>query len=142
MGVRRKARELAVQALYQRDLTGDQLFEQFIQHFDAGEETNAFCLELIHGVAERQAEIDELITQTSENWRSERISKVDLNIIRLGAFELVSSDVPASIVINEAIEIAKRFGTLESSAFINGVLDAIAERLGKKQKIQTTDEHR
>lgn len=142
MGVRRRARELAVQALYQHDLTGDQSPERFVQHFDGGDEVNDFCLKLIRGVSEHRDEIDALITQACENWRAERISKVDLNVLRLGAYELLGTDVPASIVINEAIEIAKRFGTLESSTFVNGILDAIAARLDRKEKTENRDEPR
>lgn len=135
MGNRRKARELAVQALYQRDLTGDQFPERFVQDFDAGDkEINAFCLALIHGVSEHRERIDGLIEKACVNWRSDRISKVDLNVLRLGTYELVGTEVPARIVINEAIEIAKRFGTLESSNFVNGVLDAIAAELGRKDE--------
>ena len=143
MGTRRKARELALQALYQRDLTGDQFPERFVQDFDAGDaEVNAFCLTLIHGVSEHREEIDGLIEKACENWRAERISKVDLNLLRLGTYELVGTDVPARIIINEAIEIAKRFGTLDSSTFVNGVLDAIASKLGRKEGQGTTDERR
>ena len=140
MGTRRRARELAVQALYQRDLTGDEFPERFVAHFDGGDEVNTFCLELIRGVTEHRPQIDALIEEACENWRSDRISKVDLNILRLGAYELLDTDVPVSIVINEALEIAKRFGTLESSTFVNGILDAIAGRIGRKEK--ATDEHR
>ena len=143
MGVRRKARELAIQALYQHDLTGDAFPERFVQHFDAGDEVNAFSLKLIHGVTEHREEIDALIKDLSQHWRFERLSKVDLNVLRLGAYELLATDVPASIVINEAIEIAKRFGTLESPTFVNGVLDAIAERVGAKarEKQGSTNAH-
>lgn len=125
---------MAVQALYQRDITGDQLAERFVQHFDGGGDANAFCLELIHGVTEHQGEIDALIAELCQHWRSERLSKVDLNVLRLGAYELMASKVPASIVINEAIEIAKRFGERDSAPFVNGVLDAIAERVGAKAR--------
>jgi N utilization substance protein B len=134
MGARRRARELAVQALYQGDLAGDQLPERFVQHFDGGEEVNAFCLRLVHGVTERRAEIDALIAEVCEHWRFERLSKVDLNVLRLGAYELLAAEVPASVAINEAIEIARRFGTKESSTFVNGVLDTIAERVGAKER--------
>ncbi len=134
MGTRRRAREMAVQALYQHDLTGDDLPERFVQHFDGGEDVNAFCLKLIHGVTEHRGEIDLLIQELCEHWRADRLSKVDLNVLRLGAYELMQTDVPASIIINEAIEIAKRFGEKESAPFVNGVLDAIAERVGAKAR--------
>ena len=125
---------MAVQALYQRDITGDPFSERFVQDFDAGDEVNAFCLRLIHGITERQEEIDALIAELCAHWKAERLSKVDINVLRLGAYELMATDVPASIVINEAIEIAKRFGEKDSSTFVNGVLDAIAERVGAKTR--------
>lgn len=141
MGPRRRARELAVQALYQSEITGDQLPERFVEHFDNGEAVNAFCLRIIHGVGERRAEIDALIADLCEHWRSDRLSKVDLNVMRLATWEMLATETPASIVINEAIEIARRFGTAESAAFVNGVLDAIAARLGaKKERTATPDE--
>jgi N utilization substance protein B len=134
MGARRRAREMAVQALYQHDVTGDDLPERFVEHFDGGDDVNAFCLQLIHGVAEHRGAIDTLIEELCEHWRAERLSRVDLSVLRLGAYELLATDVPASIVINEAIEIAKRFGEKESAPFVNGVLDAIAERVGAKAR--------
>jgi len=87
---------------------------------------------LVAAAGERAAEIDQLITASSRNWRLERMSRVDRNILRLGACELVAfRDVPVKVVINEAVELAKRFGTAESSAFVNGVLDRIATAAGR-----------
>ena len=81
---------------------------------------------------ERSQEIDDLIASASKNWRIDRMSRVDRNILRLGACELVAfRDVPVKVVINEAVELAKRFGTAESSAFVNGVLDRIAGAVGR-----------
>lgn len=136
MGLRRKGRELALQALYQQELTSDvsdQALRMFWQHFDAADAVKDFALGLVHGVAEHRSAIDALIEKVSANWRLERLSKVDLNVLRIAAFELlVTPAVPPSVVINEAIEIARRFGTQESTAFVNGVLDQIATELGVK----------
>ncbi|HUI28490.1 MAG TPA: transcription antitermination factor NusB [Candidatus Kryptonia bacterium] len=136
MGLRRKGRELALQALYQQELTGDlsdQALRMFWQHFDSADAVKEFALGLVHGVAERHVEIDALIAKASANWRLDRLSKVDVNILRLATFELLATPaVPPSVVINEAIEIARRFGTQESTVFVNGVLDQIATELGVK----------
>ncbi len=136
MGQRRKARELAVQFLYQIDTTGDELasaVEKFKSGFGLPEEGAAFFEQLVHGVVSRRSELDELIQRYSRNWRLERMSKVDRNILRLAVYEIVClSDIPAKVSINEAIELGKRFGTEESSSFINGVLDAIRVSLDKE----------
>ena len=136
MGLRRKGRELALQALYQQELTGDmsdQALRMFWQHFDTADAVKAFALSLVHGVAERHGEIDALIEKASANWRIDRLSKVDLNVLRIATFELLATPtVPPSVVMNEAIEIARRFGTQDSTVFVNGVLDQIAAELGVK----------
>jgi N utilization substance protein B len=91
-----------------------------------------FAKELVAAASTRTSEIDELITASSKNWRLDRMSRVDRNILRLGACELLAfRDVPVKVVINEAVELAKRFGTAESSAFVNGVLDRIATAVGR-----------
>ena len=137
MGFRRRGRQLALQALYQQNIAGDSsiAIEAFLRHFDADEQVRAFAASLVRGVAENEAAIDRLIAEVSEHWRFERLSKVDLNIIRLATYELLATpEVPLSVVINEAIEIARRFGTGESTTFVNGVLDAIATRVGAKSR--------
>ena len=92
----------------------------------------AFARELVAAAVARAAEIDEAIASASRNWRIERMSRVDRNILRLGACELLAfRDVPVKVAINEAVELAKRFGTAESSAFVNGVLDRIATAAGR-----------
>jgi N utilization substance protein B len=92
----------------------------------------AFAKELVAAASARGGEIDELVASASKNWRIERMSRVDRNILRLGACELLAfRDVPVKVVINEAVELAKRFGTAESSAFVNGVLDRIATAVGR-----------
>jgi len=146
MGLRRKGRELALQALYQREITddvSDQALRAFWQHFDTTDAIKEFALNLVHGVAERRAEIDALIEKVSTNWRLDRLSKVDLNLLRLATFELLATPaVPPSVVLNEAIEIARRFGTQESTVFVNGVLDQIAAELGVKTGVIETERPR
>jgi N utilization substance protein B len=137
MGARRKGRELAVQALYQVDLTGETSAEAlrlFFERAEAGASAKEFAAALIDGVRAEQSRLDELITQASRNWRFDRLSRVDLNVLRLATYELSHTPkVPTSVVIDEAIEIARRFGTQESAEFVNGILDQIAGQLGVKE---------
>jgi N utilization substance protein B len=137
-GSRRTGRAYALQLLYARD--GDpstdvagaaaSWAEAFDLEIDAT--AQAFARELVAAAAERAAKLDELVAAASKNWRIDRMSRVDRNILRLGACELVAfRDVPVKVVINEAVELAKRFGTAESSAFVNGVLDRIATAVGR-----------
>jgi N utilization substance protein B len=139
MGSRREARELALQALYQLDVTGEsdpgRGLALFWSHFDATPVVREFAQELVDGVRARLEQIDGLIAASAEHWRLPRLSRVDLNLLRVATFELVARpDVPPSVVINEAIEIARRFGSDDSAAFVNGVLDHIAQVLGVKEK--------
>lgn len=146
---RRKARELALMMLYQADLArvGAELgIERFFESFVGGEpldrgltpedevaepapsaDTKRFAERLVRGVLAEQAQLDAEIQRVSSNWRIDRMARVDRNLLRLGAYELMfmSEEVPKKVVINEAVEIAKRFGTAESFAFVNGVLDRI-----------------
>ena len=137
-GTRRTGRAYALQLLYARDgdpstdVTGVAVSwaDAFELDVDAG--AQVFARELVAAATERGPEIDELIASASKNWRIERMSRVDRNILRLGACELLAfKDVPVKVVINEAVELAKRFGTAESSAFVNGVLDRIASAAGR-----------
>jgi N utilization substance protein B len=137
-GVRRSGRAYALQLLYARD--GDAgtdvsgAVQSWASEFELEVEppAQAFATDLVAAAVTRSAEIDELITTSSKNWRIERMSRVDRNILRLGACELLNfRDVPVKVVINEAVELAKRFGTAESSAFVNGVLDRIATAVGR-----------
>ncbi|MCK6553416.1 transcription antitermination factor NusB [Candidatus Binatia bacterium] len=139
MGPRRKGRELAVQALYQLDVLGTASAPQTLRAFwegsDASAAAKAFGMELVAGVGAERERIDELIAATSEHWRIERLSLVDVCVLRLATYELLQSpSVPTRVVLDEAIEIARRFGNAESAAFVNGVLDAIATRLGVKDE--------
>ena len=138
MGSRRAARELALQALYQVDLLDDGASEPpslslFWEHFDPAEdaEAQAFARELVDGVRTSIERIDALIAGAAEHWRLPRLSRVDLNVLRLATFELIGRpDIPASVTLNEAVEIARRFGSEESAGFVNGVLDHIARQVG------------
>lgn len=129
---------MALQALYQVDLSGDEpahAVRTFWEHCDAPTDARTFATDLVAGVLEELARIDELITASSANWRIERLSHVDRNILRVATYELLCRrDVPASVAIDEAIEIAKRFGTDESATFVNGVLDHIAATVGAKER--------
>jgi transcription antitermination factor NusB len=134
MGRRRKAREVALQFLYQLDLRGEQnpaaLEAEFWARHPVDAEARAFAEELVSGTKLNQAKIDAVIGQYTEHWDVARMAVVDRNILRAGVYELLfHGDVPPKVAINEAIEIAKKFGTQESSRFINGVLDRIAKEL-------------
>lgn len=140
MGSRREGRELALQALYQLDMSGEEDPARglglFWSHFDGRDEVQAFARELVDGVRTNREQIDALIKESAEHWRLPRLSRVDLNLLRLAAFELLGRpEIPASVTINEAIEIGRRFGGGDSAAFVNGVLDHIAGVLGVKEKL-------
>jgi len=139
MGSRRQGREMALQALYRAEVTGDpspQAVELLWEHFEAPLEARGFALELVHGVLERKSEIDERLSAIAENWSLARFSRVDLNVLRIAVYELLQKDerVPTSVVLDEAIEIARRYGGEESSQFVNGLLDRVAESLGIRER--------
>jgi len=129
MGTRRKGRELAVQLLYQHDLTKiapEETMSLFWEYYPAYTEIREFCTELVLGTLDRLAIIDELLSSASENWSLSRMSIVDRNILRLATYELLDrSDIPPSVSLNEAIEIAKKYSTPDAAVFINGVLDRV-----------------
>ncbi len=157
IGARRRGRECALQVLYSLDVNASLSAAQALAHYwrafgggpdglrpagGAGEEPApvgddekdasiiAFAEELVNGAIEHQAEIDDIIQRASKNWRLDRMARVDRNLLRLGTYELrFQPDVPAKVVINEAIEVAKRYGTAESPAFVNGLLDRISQEL-------------
>lgn len=128
---RRKGRELALQALYQIEITGDTsaaAVDLFLQHFEGNAKAKEFARRLVSGTVSQRAEIDRLIAQATEHWKIERLAKVDFVLLRMAAYELLfCADIPTSVTLDEAIEIAKRFGSEESAGFINGVLDHIAQ---------------
>jgi len=134
MGTRRKSRELALQMLFQADM-GKQDAEQvrrtfWAEHKAASAEVRGFADDLFRAAMDRTAEIDGLIERHAEHWRMDRMAAVDRNILRLGSAELLGHpETPRPVVINEALEIARRFSTPESVQFINGVLDSVAREL-------------
>ena len=136
MGVRRQARELALQALYSLDLNHSQVAESlasFWDNFNPSLDVRTFAEELITGYLANHLSIDAQIEENSKNWTIFRMAKVDLNILRLAVYELLyRPDIPKNVTINEAIEIAKKFGADESPAFVNGILDEFASRLPDK----------
>ncbi|MFO7709111.1 MAG: transcription antitermination factor NusB [Desulfobacterales bacterium] len=129
MGTRRKARELAMQALFFMDLRNDfsaETFERFCVSFAPKPEVRPFFIQLVEGVLQCRDRLDALIRSASENWSLERMSGVDRNVMRIAVFEMLScEDIPAKVSINEAVDIGKKFGTEESGAFINGIIDTI-----------------
>src|SRR6267378_3635561 len=133
MAGRREAREQALQALYQLDMAGS---EPDWGRLHGSDDVQAFTRELVEGVRTNRERIDALISESAEHWRLPRLSRVDLNLLRLATFELLARpDIPASVTINEAIEIARRFGSDDSAAFVNGVLDHVAAVLGVKENL-------
>ena len=136
MGTRRKSRELAMQMLFQGDL-GKQTPEEVRRLFwmsrdDVDAETRGFAEDLYRIAAARQPEIDALIESHTQNWRLERMAVVDRNLLRAAVAEMLGyPSTPAAIIINESLEIARRYAAPESVQFLNGVLDAIARTLLK-----------
>jgi transcription antitermination protein NusB len=134
MGPRRKAREYALQMLFQWDITHDtidQVATTFFQNQpDESAATVDFARQLVMGTVEHVEQIDEMIRRHAEHWRLDRMATVDRNLLRLAVHEfLYGKDTPKTVVINEAIEIARRFSAQESPQFINGVLDSIKKEL-------------
>lgn len=128
---RRTAREKALQALFQIDMNEAEP-EVAIKNILKDEQSDEYLTKLVNGTFQNLKEIDEVISKHLEKWTIERLAKVDLNIIRLGVYELMYIDeVPANVAINEAIEVSKRFGDERSSKFINGVLSKIKETVEK-----------
>ena len=135
-GTRRKSRELALQMLFQLDMgkqTTDEVRKTFwAERRDLDEKVRAFADDLFRVASEREAEIDQLIEKSAEHWRMERMAAVDRNVLRAGIAEFLGfPETPRPVVINEALEIARRFSTPESVQFINGVLDSVARELGE-----------
>ena len=131
MASRTKARECALQALYQLDTSGgtpEAALAGLFAHFEEADLADrAFAEQLVRGVQGERPAFDEIIQRYSQNWKLERMARVDRNILRLAVFELLRrGDVPVKVTLNEAIELGKKFGSEESSAFVNGILDKVA----------------
>ena len=140
MGHRRTGRERALQMLYGWDVGGisdDEILRTYREIDEIAPRISEFAEQLFTGVTARLDEIDKLIQNHAQNWRLSRMAAVDRNILRLAAFELLSGEKsPDSAIINEAIELARKFSTQDSAQFVNGILDGILKDLPGKQKSQ------
>jgi N utilization substance protein B len=135
---RTRARERGLQALYQIDVAAegiDEALAAFWRSFEPVErEVKELAEALVRGVAEHRRQVDEAIENASSNWRLDRMARVDRNVLRLAVYELLRTDVPVKVVINEAIELGKKFGSESSGAFVNGVLDKVAAGLAPERR--------
>ena len=136
MGTRRKSRELCLQMLFQWDMgkqTPDHVRKTFwAERDEVDSDTRGFADDLFNVAVDRQAQIDELIQKHAQHWKMERMAAVDRNVLRTGVAEFLSSrETPRPVVINEALEIARKFSAPESVHFINGVLDSVGKELTK-----------
>ena len=133
MGVRRDGREAAVQFLFSKDINKDISLDDYDSFFSlctAKEKARIFAEELLIGILENKDSIDEKIETYVDNFRLNRLSAIDRNVLRLAIFEMLHrNDIPPAVCINEAIEISKRFGTEDSGSFVNGVLDKVKSNL-------------
>ena len=145
---RRHSRRLALQVLYAADLARqsaedasldvESTFEEVATHFDLPPGARGFAHELVAGVAASQSDIDRQVAAHARNWRLDRMATVDRNVLRLAVHELLRGDAPHQVVINEAIELARDFGSERSPAFVNGVLDAVARDLADARSAEET----
>jgi N utilization substance protein B len=135
MGARRKARETAMKVLYSLEFNAQEAettAELVAQDAELPDEVRGYAATIVAGVQQHAEAINETVARTSKRWRIERMSAIDRNILRLATWEILHrEDVPVKVAINEAIEIAKKFGTQESASFVNGILDRIAEVSGR-----------
>jgi N utilization substance protein B len=135
MSRRSRAREVVLQLLYQDDLNPEadrQATEQFLrERLNDDEELMGFARSLLTGVRAQRAELDRRLSERTDNWSMERMAVTDRNVLRLGAYEILFTDTPGPVAINEALELAKRFGARQSAQFVNGILDKL---LGKKPR--------
>ena len=133
MARRSRAREASLQILYQDDLNPGSVRETmdgFLQSRLRGDDLVEFARSLIEGVRRTKTELDEVIARGAENWALNRIAATDRNILRLGAYEILHADTPGTVAIDEAIELAKRYGSAQSAQFVNGILDWILNEKG------------
>lgn len=139
MGKRRQARELVIQFLYQVDVIGTDYWAELLEDFwniqNISEDVKEYSNKLIKMVLEKKPQIDQLIARYATNWDLNRIAVVDRNVLRASVCELLyMEDIPPIVSINEAIDIAKKYGTVDSGKFVNGILDKVREELVKETK--------
>ena len=143
MSRRSRAREVVLQVLFEDDLNPSRKTTQaddFMRNrLNQDQELLDFARRLVAGVRKNRAEIDELLKKTADNWSLERMAATDRNLLRLSAFEILYTDTPGRVIINEAVEIAKRFGSKSSAQFVNGVLDRILKE--RKEPPQESAAH-
>ena len=128
MARRTRAREVALQVLYQDDLNPQHNpadDERFVRNRLQAAELIEFASSLVAGVRRNRQELDQVLAQTADHWSLERMAATDRNVLRLGAFEILHADTPDRVAINEAVELAKRFGSKQSAQFVNGILDRL-----------------
>ena len=148
MGTRRKARECALQMLFAADVTklpGEMVTRNFWDELgepDTEDVMQEFSVNLVLGTLREIETVDEKIRTRAEHWRIERMAIVDRNVLRLAVYEFLFEETPNTVVINEALEIARRFSTFEATQFINGILDAIKHDLEKKNKKNPPDDNK
>jgi transcription antitermination protein NusB len=139
---RHRSREAALQILYALDLTArspdaldpeaaERVFTSVAEHFELPEGARAFAKELVNGVCGRREALDLVVAKHAFHWRLERMAAVDRNVLRLGAYEILHTETPPQVAIDEALELARRFGGEHSPSFVNGILDAIARASGR-----------
>ncbi|HVE57831.1 MAG TPA: transcription antitermination factor NusB [Pyrinomonadaceae bacterium] len=148
MGTRRKARECALQMLFAADVTkssGDIVTRNFWDELgepDTEDLMRTFSINLTLGTLRELETVDDKIRTRAEHWRIERMAIVDRNVLRLAVYEFLFEETPNTVVINEALEIARRFSTFEATQFINGILDAIKHDLEKKNSQDSSDSNK
>ena len=134
---RSRAREVVLQLLYQDDLSPDRSLapdmEFITSRLHNNDELVQFANSLLNGVRRNRGELDDLLSQRTVNWSLERMAATDRNVLRLGAFELLFTDTPGPVAINEAVELAKRFGSKQSAQFVNGILDGLFTSSGESE---------
>ncbi len=144
MGRRRKARELAIQVLFNLEFSSDSptdVFDLICEMFNSGRAIRSFSKELVLGVCKERDDLDGLIRNASKNWRLERMSRIDKCILRLATFEILfMDDIPPKVSIDEAVEIGKKFGSDGSGGFINGVLDNIYNKLVQQGRLKNVED--
>jgi N utilization substance protein B len=137
VGTRRKSREIAIQILYQLEINEADIEDAVDTYWDAyqpSRDLKEFSSHILHGVFMHHEEIDTIISKTSNHWSLRRMPAVDRSILRAAIFEILyCPDIPLKVTIDEAIELAKKFGTEKSSAFVNGILDKVAHQFPDKK---------
>lgn len=135
MSRRSRAREFALQVLYQDDINaGDEPSEAepYLKRRLRKEDLLAFSTSLVDGVRRNRAELDTLLDRVCENWTLARMAVTDRNVLRIGAFEILYTDTPTRVVLDESVELAKRFGSRLSAQFVNGILDRVVKESGRQ----------